>query len=90
MEGTAVHPSTTQTCGGIPGSQIPNNTFGYGRFDAFAAYQFVIDPTAVTLSGLAASSNASPLLPAVPMVAVPLAAAAAAAAGVWARRRRSA
>ena len=25
--------STTQTCGGIPGSQIPNNTFGAGRLE---------------------------------------------------------
>ena len=26
-----------QTCGGIPSSQIPNNSFGYGRVDALAA-----------------------------------------------------
>lgn len=30
---------TPQTCGGIPSSEIPNNTFGYGRIDALAAYQ---------------------------------------------------
>ena len=30
---------TPQTCGGIPTTQIPNNTFGYGRIDALAAYQ---------------------------------------------------
>ncbi len=30
---TAVPKTSTQTCGGIPGSQIPNNTFGYGRID---------------------------------------------------------
>ena len=29
--------SSPQTCGGIPSSQIPNNTFGYGRVDALAA-----------------------------------------------------
>ena len=27
-----------QTCGGIPSTQIPNNSFGYGRVDALAAY----------------------------------------------------
>src|SRR5205814_2661417 len=26
-----------QTCGGIPSTQIPNNTFGYGRVDVLAA-----------------------------------------------------
>jgi len=27
----------TQTCGGIPSTQIPNNSFGYGRVDVLAA-----------------------------------------------------
>ncbi len=27
-----------QTCGGIPSTQIPNNTFGYGRIDVLAAF----------------------------------------------------
>ncbi len=27
-----------QTCGGIASTQIPNNSFGYGRIDAFAAF----------------------------------------------------
>ena len=27
-----------QTCGGIPSTQIPNNSFGYGRIDALAAF----------------------------------------------------
>ncbi|MBE2224584.1 MAG: S8 family serine peptidase, partial [Anaerolineae bacterium] len=26
--------TTTQTCGGIPGTEVPNNTFGWGRIDA--------------------------------------------------------
>ncbi len=30
-----------QTCGGIPSSQIPNNSFGYGRVDALAAVNSV-------------------------------------------------
>jgi subtilisin family serine protease len=29
--------ASTQTCGGIAGSAIPNNTFGYGLIDAYAA-----------------------------------------------------
>ena len=29
--------SPAQTCGGIPHTQIPNNSFGYGRVDALAA-----------------------------------------------------
>ncbi len=36
---TAVPLTTTQTCGGVPGDQIPNNTYGYGRIDALAAYE---------------------------------------------------
>ena len=39
IEQTAVQLTSTQTCGGVPGSQIPNNTFGYGRINALAMYQ---------------------------------------------------
>lgn len=31
--------ATTETCGGIPAGAAPNNTFGYGRINALAAYQ---------------------------------------------------
>lgn len=34
---TALPRTTTQTCGGVPGSSIPNNTYGYGRIDAASA-----------------------------------------------------
>ena len=37
IESTAVPKTTDQECGGIPGSEIPNNTYGYGRIDALAA-----------------------------------------------------
>lgn len=40
LQGTAnpaVIVSPTQTCGGIASTQIPNNSFGYGRIDALAA-----------------------------------------------------
>ena len=30
--------TTPQTCGGISSTQIPNNSFGYGRVDVLAAY----------------------------------------------------
>ncbi len=39
MRETAVPRTTAQECGGVPGSQIPNNTYGWGRVDAWAAYQ---------------------------------------------------
>jgi serine protease AprX len=41
---TAVPRTSAQTCGGVPGSQIPNNTFGWGRIDAWAAYESSILP----------------------------------------------
>jgi serine protease AprX len=37
IEQTALPRTTTQTCGNVPGSQIPNNTYGWGRVDAWAA-----------------------------------------------------
>jgi serine protease AprX len=36
---TAVLLRTGQECGGVSGSSVPNNTFGYGRIDAYAAYE---------------------------------------------------
>lgn len=32
---TAKPTTSTQTCGGVPGSAIPNNTFGFGMIDAY-------------------------------------------------------
>ena len=37
IESTAIPRTTSESCGGIPGSQIPNNTYGFGRIDALAA-----------------------------------------------------
>lgn len=55
---TAVPLTTVQECGGIPGDQIPNNTFGYGRIDALAA---VTTPLPHTLSlSKSAPSEAAP------------------------------
>ncbi len=40
---TAVPRTTSQTCGGVPGSEIPNNTYGYGRIDSWAAFNALPD-----------------------------------------------
>lgn len=37
IEQSAVHLTTSESCGDVPGSQVPNNTFGWGRIDAAAA-----------------------------------------------------
>ncbi|HPC84286.1 MAG TPA: S8 family serine peptidase, partial [Thermoanaerobaculaceae bacterium] len=34
---TALGLTSSQTCGGVPGSEIPNNTFGHGRIDVLAS-----------------------------------------------------
>ncbi len=55
-----------QTCGGIPSSQIPNNSFGYGRIDVVAAVNSVpvatptpIPPTATNTSVPPTATNTS-------------------------------
>jgi|KBSMisStaDraftv2_1062788.scaffolds.fasta_scaffold08402_3 uncharacterized repeat protein (TIGR01451 family) len=40
ITGSAVPRTSAQTCNGVPGSQIPNNTYGWGRADALAAVSF--------------------------------------------------
>jgi subtilisin family serine protease len=40
LTGSAVPRTSSQTCGGVPGSEIPNNTYGWGRADALAAVLF--------------------------------------------------
>lgn len=40
---TAIPKTTNQTCGGVPGSEIPNNTYGHGVIDAYAAVQAAIN-----------------------------------------------
>lgn len=38
---SAVPRTSAQTCGGVPGSEIPNNTFGWGRIDVLASVSVV-------------------------------------------------
>ena len=34
---SAVPRTSAQTCGGVPGTEVPNNTFGWGRIDALSS-----------------------------------------------------
>lgn len=52
---TAVPRTSTQTCGGVPGSQVPNNTYGWGRIDVLAAVNMV--KNAGTLSGIVVNAG---------------------------------
>lgn len=45
---TALPLTTYETCGGIPSGQVPNNTFGWGRIDAWKAFTHV--PHALQIS----------------------------------------
>jgi serine protease AprX len=58
----AVVLTPTQTCGGTPSTDIPNNSFGYGRVDALQAYNMSA-PTAATanISGQVTTSGGQPL-----------------------------
>jgi len=53
MEQTAVPKTTTETCGGVAAGVVPNNTTGWGRIDAFAAYERAVaanSPPSVSLT----------------------------------------
>ena len=62
IEQTAVPKTTGQDCGDIPGSEVPNNTYGYGRINALAAVQQAMLYTAVT-EGNAPGSDELRVLP---------------------------
>ncbi|MDX1415252.1 MAG: S8 family serine peptidase [Candidatus Promineifilaceae bacterium] len=44
MGKTAVRLTSSQGCGGDGPDYVPNNVYGWGRIDAYAAYQEVYDP----------------------------------------------
>jgi subtilisin family serine protease len=43
IETTAITRTTSQDCGNIPGNAIPNNTYGWGRVDAWRALKETIN-----------------------------------------------
>jgi len=42
IQQTSLRLAPTQICGGIPGTQTPNNITGHGRIDAWRAYKFAV------------------------------------------------
>jgi serine protease AprX len=53
IEQSAVKKTTTEGCGGDSATQVPNNTYGWGRIDALAAVQIAASPTATLASAIA-------------------------------------
>ena len=49
LELTAIPLTSDQTCGGVSGSSIPNNTYGYGRIDALAAVNYALGNVALEI-----------------------------------------
>lgn len=45
---TGVTLTSTQTCGGVPGAQVPNSTFGWGRINVKAAADLVANAGALS------------------------------------------
>lgn len=56
VRNTAVPLTTTQECGGLPGTHSPNHTFGYGRIDALAAVNYALNPPAAAAPDVAPAS----------------------------------
>ncbi len=50
-----------QTCGGTSSATIPNNSFGYGRVDALAAYNAAPTAAGAMISGQVTTQNGLPL-----------------------------
>ncbi|MEX0881251.1 MAG: S8 family serine peptidase [Thermoanaerobaculia bacterium] len=51
MTSAAIHSTTDENCGGLPGTTIPNNTYGWGRVDALAAVQAASADLALVQTG---------------------------------------
>jgi subtilisin family serine protease len=52
---------TPQTCGGIPSTQIPNNSFGWGRVDALAAVNAAPTAASAEISGSVTDQDGEPI-----------------------------
>ena len=57
LEQTAVEKVAEQDCGGVSGSAIPNNTYGYGRIDVLAAVNMALDYDLVSTQNLDLSNT---------------------------------
>jgi serine protease AprX len=57
--GVIVNPA--QTCGGTTSTDIPNNSFGYGRVDVLAAYNAAPTAAAASISGQVTTAGGTPL-----------------------------
>jgi uncharacterized repeat protein (TIGR01451 family) len=57
-----VNVNPIQTCGGVSSATIPNNTFGWGRIDAWAAYQALTPGLALKKTASSAAVNPGDLL----------------------------
>lgn len=54
IEQSAVKKTTTEACGGDTNTQVPNNTFGWGRIDALSAVNLALaEATPVSVVGVA-------------------------------------
>jgi subtilisin family serine protease len=56
IQQTAVPKTTNQTCGNVPGSQVPNHTYGFGRVDALAAVEAALESVNSTIGTAAPAS----------------------------------
>jgi uncharacterized repeat protein (TIGR01451 family) len=59
IEHSAVHLTSSQTCGGVTGDSIPNNTYGWGRIDAQKAVGSVA-PHRITINKSVSSTSIAP------------------------------
>jgi serine protease AprX len=57
IETTAVPKTTDQQCGDIPGSSVPNHTYGYGRVDALAAVEAAVELIETSLENSTTNST---------------------------------
>lgn len=61
LNGTALPRTTAQGCGGDSPTAVPNNVFGHGRVDVFAAYQLLQHTFSISKSGPAAVYVGQPI-----------------------------
>src|SRR5262249_30052829 len=61
LEQTSAHRTTTDGCGGDSTTAVPNNTYGYGRIDVYAAFQAEerLDPPDLAVADIGVSEGDS-------------------------------